>query len=189
MSFDSDTCELLATKLYRPEHFWLGNNSTSAYIRIAKNKCLIYSKLIYTKYTCVYGIFSIPETIVVCGDKKSLPQIHCKTMPTFSLPLLERKDNSSHPSVGFANKPHTMLQQLHNLAIDDIIHGYQTCLLVEFFPKNRCLNRCLNGCNVSIAESQVEDCLRMNNFRYVDYQTLAYLSYRVSINASTLFTV
>ena len=25
-----------ATKLYRPEHFWLGNNRSSAYVRIAK---------------------------------------------------------------------------------------------------------------------------------------------------------
>ena len=66
-----------------------------------------------------------------------------------------------------------MLQQLQNLTSNDIIHGYQTCPLVEFFSKNRCLN----GCNVSIAESQVEDCLEMKIFRYVDYQTLAYLSY------------
>ena len=50
-----------------------------------------------------------------------------------------------------------MLQQLQNLASDDIIHGYQTCPLVEsfFFPENRYLN----GCNVSFAESWVEDCL------------------------------
>ena len=45
-----------------------------------------------------------------------------------------------------------------------LIHGYQTCPLVESF----------SGCNVSFAE--VEDCLELN-FRYVDYQTLAHLSY------------
>ena len=46
-----------------------------------------------------------------------------------------------------------MLQQLQNLASDDIIHGYQTCPLVESFFQNRCLK----GCNVSFAESRVED--------------------------------
>ena len=55
-----------------------------------------------------------------------------------------------------------MLQQLQNLASDDIIHGYQTCPLVESFSENRCLNR---G-NVSFAESRVEDCSELN-FRYV----------------------
>ena len=34
----------------------------------------------------------------------------------------------------------------------------------------------MNGCNVSFAESGVEDCLELN-FKYVDYQSLAYLSY------------
>ena len=37
-------------------------------------------------------------------------------------------------------------------------------------------NRCMNGCNVLFAESRVEDCLELN-FRYVDYQPLALLSY------------
>ena len=59
-----------------------------------------------------------------------------------------------------------MLQKLPNLASDDIIHGYQTCPLVESFF----------GCNVSFAESRVGDCLELN-FKYVDYQSLAYLSY------------
>ena len=57
-----------------------------------------------------------------------------------------------------------MLQQLQNLASDDTIYGYQTRLLLEIFPENRCLNRC----NVLFAESWVEDCLELN-FRYVDY--------------------
>ena len=35
-----------------------------------------------------------------------------------------------------------MLQQLQNLANDDTIYGYQTCLLVEFFSENKCLNDC-----------------------------------------------
>ena len=64
-----------------------------------------------------------------------------------------------------------MLQQLQNLTSDDIILGYQTCPLIEFFSEDRCLN----GCNVSFAVSQIEDCLELN-FRYVDYQTLAHLS-------------
>ena len=37
-------------------------------------------------------------------------------------------------------------------------------------------NECLNGCNLSFAESRVEECLKLN-FRYVDYQTLVQLSY------------
>ena len=37
-------------------------------------------------------------------------------------------------------------------------------------------DRCLKGCNVSFAVSQIENCLELN-FRYVDYQTLAHLSY------------
>ena len=53
-----------------------------------------------------------------------------------------------------------------NLTSDDIIHSYQTYPLVDFFSKNRSLN----GCNISFAESRVEDCLE-SNFRYVDYQT------------------
>ena len=57
-----------------------------------------------------------------------------------------------------------MLQQLPNLASDDLIDGYQTCPLVE--PFLQC--RCLNECNVSFAESQVEDCLELN-FKHVDY--------------------
>ena len=47
-----------------------------------------------------------------------------------------------------------MLQQLQNLAGDDII---LTCPLVEFSEK-----RCLDGCNVSLVESRVEDCLELN---------------------------
>ena len=77
-----------------------------------------------------------------------------------------------------------MLQQLQNLTSDDIIHGYQTCPLIEFFSEDRCLN----GCNVSFAVSQIEDCLELN-FRYVDYQTLAHLScnscvYWISVRAT-----
>ena len=41
-----------------------------------------------------------------------------------------------------------------------------------FFSKDRCLNRC----NISFAISWVEDCLELN-FKDIDYQTLAHLSY------------
>ena len=58
-----------------------------------------------------------------------------------------------------------MLQQLQNLASHDITRVYQTCPLLSE-------NRSLNGCNVSFAESRVEDCLELN-FKHVDYQTLA----------------
>ena len=34
----------------------------------------------------------------------------------------------------------------------------------------------MNRCNISFAISRVEDCLELN-FKYVDYQTLAHLSY------------
>ena len=64
-----------------------------------------------------------------------------------------------------------MLQQLQNLTSDYIIHGYQTCPLIEYFFRGQVLA----GCNVSFAVSQIEDCLELN-FRYVDYQTLAHLS-------------
>ena len=37
-------------------------------------------------------------------------------------------------------------------------------------------DRCLNRCNISFAISRVEDCLELN-FKYVDYQSLAHLSY------------
>ena len=40
-------------------------------------------------------------------------------------------------------------------------------------------DRCLNRCNISFAISRVEDCLELN-FKYVDYQTLAHLSYSSS---------
>ena len=132
------------------------------------------------------GWFTIPGTIVVCGNNKSRLKIHCKTTPNFLPTPPERKDNSSCPSIGFIYEPIPCCSS----------YGYQTCPLVE--------NRCLNGCNVSFAESWVEDFLELN-FRYVDYQTLAHLSYsscvcwisvratraqrflsvRVSINAST----
>ena len=69
-----------------------------------------------------------------------------------------------------------MLQQLQNLASDDTIHGYQTRPLLEFFSENRCLN----GFNVLFAESWVEDCLELN-FRYVDCQPLAHLSYSICL--------
>ena len=36
---------------------------------------------------------------------------------------------------------HTMLQQLQNLASNDIIHGYQTCPLVESFFQEQVLER------------------------------------------------
>ena len=38
------------------------------------------------------------------------------------------------------------------------------------------MDRCLNRCNISFVLSRVEDCLELN-FKYVDYQTLAHLSY------------
>ena len=34
----------------------------------------------------------------------------------------------------------------------------------------------MNRCNISFAISRIEDCLELN-FKYVDYQTLAHLSY------------
>ena len=34
----------------------------------------------------------------------------------------------------------------------------------------------MNRCNISFAISRVEDCLELN-FKYIDYQTLAHLSY------------
>ena len=46
------------------------------------------------------GYFLIPQTIVVCRDRKSRTKIHCAS--NFFLPSPERKDNSSCPSVGFA---------------------------------------------------------------------------------------
>ena len=66
-----------------------------------------------------------------------------------------------------------MLQQLQNLASNDIIHSHQNCPLVEslfFYLREQMLER------ESLAKSWVEDCLELN-FRYVDYQTLAHLSY------------
>ena len=78
-----------------------------------------------------------------------------------------------------------MLQQLPNLTGDEIIHGYRTHALVEsFFSKDMILN----GYNSSFAKSWVyiEDCLQLN-FKYVDYQTLAYSSYVcwISVCATT----
>ena len=52
-----------------------------------------------------------------------------------------------------------MLQQLQNLTSDDIIHGYQTCLLIESFFRGQVFER------MSFAVSQIEDCLELN-FRY-----------------------
>ena len=37
-------------------------------------------------------------------------------------------------------------------------------------------DKCLNSCKHLFAESQTEDCLELN-FKYTDYETLAYLSY------------
>ena len=65
-----------------------------------------------------------------------------------------------------------MLQQLPNLASDNIVHGYQTCPLVESFFQGRCFN----GSNISFAKSLVEECWELN-FKCANYQTLAYLSY------------
>ena len=92
-------------------------------------------------------------------------KVFVKTTNNFFPLSLEKKDNSSCPPLA--------LQQLQNLARNDKIYGYQTCLLVESFSENRCLNKC----NVLFAESLVEDCLELN-FRYVDYQPLlAHRSY------------
>ena len=122
----------------------------------------------------VLGQFLIPETIVVCEDRKSCPKIHCKTMNNFIRLLLppERERQWLLPFPWLCIQAHTMLQQLQNLANNNTIHSYQTCLLLEFFSKNRCLN----GSNVLFTESRVKDCLELN-FRYVDYQPLAHLSY------------
>ena len=79
----------------------------------------------------------------------------------FFLPPAEWKSNYL-PFHWHCILAHTMLQQLQNLASDDILHGYQTYPVVESFPM---LER------MSFAESRVEDCLELN-FRYVDYQTL-----------------
>ena len=73
-----------------------------------------------------------------------------------------------------------MLQQLQNLASDNTIrlgtrltiHGYQTCPLLEFFPTIGAWTNVM----LCFSESWVEDCLEVN-FRYVDYQPLAHLSY------------
>ena len=62
-----------------------------------------------------------------------------------------------------------MLQQLQKLASNDTIHGYQTCPLLESFPR-------IGACNILFAQFQVEDCLEMN-VKYLDYQLLMYLSY------------
>ena len=48
-------------------------------------------------------------------------------------PPMKKKDSSSCPSIGFPYGAYTVLQQLPKLANGAIIHGYQTCPLVEFF--------------------------------------------------------
>ena len=65
------------------------------------------------------------------------------TINNFFTPPPERKDNSSCHSINWlCIQAHTILQQLQYLTSDDKIHSHQTCLLLEFFPKNWCLNRC-----------------------------------------------
>ena len=68
----------------------------------------------------------MPETITVCRDRK---YVHCKITDNFFPPPPVRKT----VVLALALALHTMLQQLQNLASNDTIHGYQTCLLVESF--------------------------------------------------------
>ena len=97
------------------------------------------------------------------SSRKSCPKMHCKTAHHFCTPPLKRKHNTS-------TSPYCMLQQLPN----------QTCPLVESIFQRQVLER------MSFAESCIEDCL--GNY-YVDYQTLAHLSYsscvsgRISLRA------
>ena len=63
-----------------------------------------------------------------------------------------------------------MLEQLPNLASDNLTHSYQSCPLVESFSEDRGFN----GCSTSFAESPIGDCLELN-FKHVDYQSIAYL--------------
>ena len=45
----------------------------------------------------------------------------------------------------------------------------------------------MNRCNISFAISRVEDCLELN-FKYVDYQTLAHLSYSSCVYLTSVRT-
>ena len=114
----------------------------------------------------------IPETIVVCKDRKSHPKTHGKTTNNLFLPPPERKDNSSCHYIGFAYEPipccssYKLWQAtIYNTWLSDLS-------TIGIFSENRCMN----GCNVLLSEYRVEDCLELN-FRYVDYQPLAHLSY------------
>ena len=51
------------------------------------------------------GQFSIPETIVVCGDRKSRPKIHCKTTRNFFAASSEKERLKYLPSIGLAYEP------------------------------------------------------------------------------------
>ena len=116
------------------------------------------------------GYFSIPETFVVRGDRKSRSKIHCKTTHNFFAPSSEKKI-PKFLSFHWSISPYDAAAIAKFGQQCDIIHDYHTRLLLEFFSKDRCLN----GCNVSFAKSQVEDCFELI-FKYSDYQTLAHLS-------------
>ena len=50
-----------------------------------------------------------------------------------------------------------------------VLRNYQICPLILFSE-----DKCLNSCKSLFVESQTEDCLELN-FKYIDYETLAYL--------------
>ena len=51
------------------------------------------------------GVFSIPENIVVRGDRKSRPKIRCKKSRKFFPASFERKDYGCSPPIGLAYEP------------------------------------------------------------------------------------
>ena len=96
----------------------------------------------------------------------------------------ERKDYSCCSPIGLGYEPipycsgcQIWLAMQYNALLPDLSASR------FFFSEDRCLNRC----NISFAISQVEDCLELN-FKYIDYQTLAHLSYSSCVCLTSVHT-
>ena len=132
----------------------------------------------------VLGKFSIPETIVVRGDRKSRPKKHCKTMHNIFASSSEKERLNFLPFHWPRLRAHTMLQHSLHCALGSgfaSCSSYQIWLAMQYnmwiadLSTSRIFPRIGAWTNV-IFRLLYQRLLELN-FKYTDYETLAYLSY------------
>ena len=100
--------------------------------------------------TCwCWDSFWYPKLLQYEGIKSHVRKHVAKLCVKFS--ASSEKDSSYCPSIGFPYEPiYHAAAVVINLASDNIIHGYQTYPLVEFFPRT-------GASNISFAKCRVEE--------------------------------